>query len=107
MTSISRRRRQLNIKENNLKYFLTPKPTKEEGEGENKLSPLLSATGSKGPSVRPTEKENLECLLETGNKKSPSVDIFNNKEVRITTLIHTLGTVQREPVNREINGIFG
>ena len=96
MTSISRRRRQLNIKENNLKYFLTPKPTKEEGEGENKLSPLLSATGSKGPSVRPTEKENIECLLETGNKKSP-VDIFNNKEVRITTLIQTPRDSTGEP----------
>ena len=74
MSSITRRRRQLNIRESNLKSFLTTGK-----EGDNCVGVLGGK--SKGLSVRKGE-ENFDCVLEIGDKTSKhNIDPLNDKEV--------------------------
>ena len=74
MTSLLRRRRQLNKKENNLTQYLTRKEGEREEEGP------VGGT-RKGLSLRTIDKENLECVLEIGHKSTKPT--FNNKEVGV------------------------
>ena len=91
MSTISRRRRQLKIKENNLKYFLTPKPSREGGTEEAPAS--SSGSRGKGLSVRGNDKENLECILDVGSKLTAQCkDLFNDKEVRVQ-VSYLMGTL--------------
>ena len=74
MSSIARRRKQLNDRESNLKSFLTAGK-----EGDNCVGVIGSK--SKGLTVRKGE-ENFDCVLEIGDKISKHViDPLNDKEV--------------------------
>ena len=74
MSSIARRRRLLNVRESNLKSFLT-----SGKEGENCVG--VAGSKNKGLSVRKGE-ENFDCVLEIGDKTSKhKIDPLNDKEV--------------------------
>ncbi|KAI6660305.1 hypothetical protein LOD99_13893 [Oopsacas minuta] len=72
MSSLARRRRQLNVRESNIKSYLTSKGSKEGGQSPGGKGKVLT--------VRKGDEENLEFVLEVTDKSNRSLDPLNDKE---------------------------